>query len=474
MHRLTTGISGLDTILQGGLAAGGIHVVQGAGGAGKTILANQISFHQARQGGPVLYLTLLSEPHDRLLHNLEGFDFVDRSVIPERLSYISAGPGLAPSGLVQLIRQSIRREHTRLLVVDGLCVDPEAAWSPAALRACLHELQGAAALSNCTLLVLIEAGGHDIDPACMAADGRIELRCCLHGTRTERCLIAHKLRGSRVLEGPHSLTIGRDGLTVYPRLDTLIDGPPRRPVTDARLRTGIPGLDRMTGGGVPALSSTLVAGPPGSGKTTLGLSFLAQCGPDQQGLLFSCEEAQADILFKAESLGIDLRSRVAEGTVHLAWHPPYKTSLDELAAHLVEAIDRSRAVRVFVDGIGTFHRAEVQPDRFSGVFSALCLTLRERGATILFSLQGTDLFSPESLILAEISAIAENVILLRYVEREAKLVRLLSIIKLRRSGFVPAIRPFEITGRGIVLHVEEGTARSRRPSPDRDVPVSPP
>ena len=59
LDRLVTGIPGLDFVLEGGLPKGGVYIVHGPPGAGKTILANQICFHQAKQGERAVYVMQL-------------------------------------------------------------------------------------------------------------------------------------------------------------------------------------------------------------------------------------------------------------------------------------------------------------------------------------------------------------------------------------------------------------------------------
>ncbi len=61
LRRLPTGIAGLDVILNGGLLAGGIYLVLGSPGTGKTILGNQLCFNQVAAGGQAVFITLLSE-----------------------------------------------------------------------------------------------------------------------------------------------------------------------------------------------------------------------------------------------------------------------------------------------------------------------------------------------------------------------------------------------------------------------------
>lgn len=75
LKRLQSGIEGLDALLQGGLVAGASYIVQGRPGSGKTILANQLGFNHARNGGRVLVATLLAESHDRLFQFLSTMSF---------------------------------------------------------------------------------------------------------------------------------------------------------------------------------------------------------------------------------------------------------------------------------------------------------------------------------------------------------------------------------------------------------------
>jgi circadian clock protein KaiC len=121
--RVTSGIAGLDTVLQGGVFEGGIYIVQGPPGAGKTILTSQICCHHAGEGGIALFVTLLAENHARLISNLRTLSFFDETLIPGKLSYISGFAELQDAGLkgvVDLLRREIQRRRCTTLVVDGL------------------------------------------------------------------------------------------------------------------------------------------------------------------------------------------------------------------------------------------------------------------------------------------------------------------------------------------------------------------
>src|SRR5688572_33466277 len=86
--RFASGVPGLDPILGGGMFVGGIYLVGGRPGLGKTILASQIAYGHASAGGKVVYLTLLSESHARLMLNLESMSFFKRDVVGDSFHYL--------------------------------------------------------------------------------------------------------------------------------------------------------------------------------------------------------------------------------------------------------------------------------------------------------------------------------------------------------------------------------------------------
>src|SRR3954447_2176701 len=121
--RLETGITGLDTILGGGVFEGGIYIIQGAPGAGKTILGNQICFAHAAHGRHALYITLLAESHSRMIGHMRRLSFFDEAAIPERMSYVGAFKTLEDDGLrglLEVVRREVRSRKASILVLDGL------------------------------------------------------------------------------------------------------------------------------------------------------------------------------------------------------------------------------------------------------------------------------------------------------------------------------------------------------------------
>ena len=81
LELLETGSPALDRILGGGLPTRSITLIAGQPGAGKTVLALQILFHQARAGRRALYFTTLSEPAMKLIRYMQLFSFFDDALL---------------------------------------------------------------------------------------------------------------------------------------------------------------------------------------------------------------------------------------------------------------------------------------------------------------------------------------------------------------------------------------------------------
>src|ERR1700755_900615 len=101
--RVSTGVPGLDRILDGGLLEAGVYIVQGPPGAGKTILANQACFHHASTGAHAVYVTLLAESHSRMFAHLRRMAFFDAGVIPDLVYYLGGYSTLQSGGLDALV-----------------------------------------------------------------------------------------------------------------------------------------------------------------------------------------------------------------------------------------------------------------------------------------------------------------------------------------------------------------------------------
>jgi circadian clock protein KaiC len=455
IERVPSLIPGLDAILSGGFLRGGLYMIQGGPGAGKTILASQIIYGHAAQGSRVLFVTVLGENHGRMMVHLRPMSFFNQSLIPDHVTYISAYQPLEDEGLdglVTLLRREVQTRGAALLVLDGMSAVQAKSAAVFEMKRFTHELQTLASATNCTMFLLTTAWGSS-SPELTMVDGVIELQQRIYGVRHERRLIVHKMRGSGYLEGEHALRITRQGLTLFPRIEAQFAMPTRREAPHlTRMSTGIASFDAMLQGGLPHATMAALAGPSGAGKTTLGLHFVGQSNASEPGLLFGCYEPPERLRLKAEMMGLDLAAAEHRGDVELLWYPVGEQILDELAHRLLDAIQRRGVKRLFIDGISGFQQAALEPERSVRFWSALSRELRALGVTTLHTLEVPELLGSEIRVPGGgISAIAETLVLLRYVELRSQLFRLISLFKVREGAFDPTIREFVITDSGIVV-----------------------
>lgn len=457
---MDSGVPGLDTILNGGLFKGGVYIVDGPPGSGKTILGNQICFHRAAHGDSTIYITLLAESHTRMIAHLRSMEFFRPDLVASSIYYISAFKVLEDAGLEGLLRSVQDAVHARsaaFVVLDGLVSAEEFAPSPRAFKKFIHELQTISGMTGCTVLLLSStertAG---LRPEHTMVDGLIELGDTAVGVQSLRHVVVRKMRGTRQLRGRHALEISSAGIKVRPRIEALLHAPDEgdpAPPALAQVNFGVIGLDAMLRGGLPGGSNTIVLGPSGSGKTMLGLQFLsAGARDDQIGLYLGFYERPATLLAKGARLGLGLEAAHERGVLHLFWEPPIESGLDAVVERVLRTVIERRVSRLCFDGLHGFRHHAEYPERTRAVFSALGHELTRRGVTTLFTLESGDIVgSGIEIPIDGVSALADNIILLRHVELRSQLYRLISIVKVRDRAYDGAIREFQITDRGVVV-----------------------
>lgn len=454
-QRVSTGVFGLDNILEGGLVPAAVYIVQGQPGAGKTILSNQFCFHRAAQGEKVLYLTLLAESHSRLMQHLSGMSFYDESQVPSSVFYVSGFDDLQSDGLqgiLKLLNSESMRLKATTIVIDGLFVLEESVASEREFRQFINYLSNLANLLGCTILLLTNSRRGPTSPEYTMVDGWIEIGMMTLDYRSYRYLQVHKFRGSGFVLGRHMALIGNDGMRVLPRLETVTGLAPNNGSDEPPLSTGVAELDTMLHGGLPHGSSSLVLGPTGIGKTTLGLQFVGNSSAAEPGLIFSFYETPKRIGRKAAGLGLNLEQQIADGTVEVLWQSLTDTLLDDIGYRLLGAVRRRGVKRLFVDGIDAIEQSSIYPARLAPFLAALANALRDEGVTSIFTSEIPQLVGGEAEIaFGSVSAVAENIMLLRYVELEGAMRRVFSLVKVRESDFDATLRELSITSQGLKL-----------------------
>ena len=459
LDRVASGIAGLDTILAGGFLKGGLYIIQGPPGTGKTTFGNQVCFnHVAGDDGQALYVTLLAEYHARMMQHLAVMTFFDASKIPDQITYLNGLRVLHDNGLkglLGLLRREIGSRGSSVLVLDGIVSARRAAEDDQAFNEFVHELQAIAIATECTMFILTSARSNLVEPEHTMVDGIIEFADELTGWSAASSLQVVKFRGSAFLRGRHAFKITGAGIAVYPRIEALVGRPSRvdRGI-NGKVSSGFERLDTMLGDGLPSSSTTMVMGPSGTGKTTLGLHFLTGCSAAEPGLLFGFYETPARIDAKIAGVCQPLRGLIDSGAVEVLWQPPTDDLLDAYGAHLLQAVHRRRVRRLFIDGLGAFQDAASGggPGRIGMFLTALMNEMRVLGVTTVYTLEVPDIMGPTiRTSIGDLSSLAENLIMLRFVEVGSQLHRLISVLKVRDSQFDQSLHEYTTSSQGLVI-----------------------
>ena len=454
---LETGVPNLDRVLGGGLRRRSTVMVIGAPGTGKTILAQQIAFHGAARGEAALVLTGFSETHDKLLAHSQGLRFFAPELIGDLIEFASLTDVLRQGAdeTIDSIVATARERRARLVILDGFRGMREILAHQEQIVHFLYTLGAKLALLGATTLIVVEGDADESAryPELTVCDAIIALRRRIQGNRSRRLLEVVKIRGAAPLEGIHPYTISADGLTVYPRFESIVAA--REPTWDPdRVEFGLPDVDALLGGGLTVGTTTLAAGGPGVGKTLLGLHFVTTGARHEEPALFlGFMESAVQLRQKARMFGLGLDAAEEARLVRLEILPAYDVEADRVADLLVRDIERRGVRRLVIDSAGELEHSMTGDDRKVPFLAALVGYLRDRSVTTYVTLDINTIVGP-ALELAGTprSVLAENLLVLRYAEYHGQLHRLFSVIKMRFSDYDRGLREFTMRpGHGLQL-----------------------
>jgi circadian clock protein KaiC len=448
-QRFDTGVPNLDLVLGGGLLRGTIVMVIGPPGTGKTILAQQIAFRAAARGEVALYFTGYSETHDKLLAHNRTLTYFAAEAVGAQVQMGSL-PDLLDQGTPearQAIIETARSQRASLVILDGFRSIRGFMPGDQAAAEFLYSLGAQLALLGATLLVLVEGDASDRirDPEQSVCDVILSLHRVVRGGGHRREIEVLKVRGAAPLPGLHPFGIDARGVTIYPRLESLVpvDAPPW---TSARAAFGIPDVDTLVAGGLNVGTATLAAGTPGLGKTLLGLHFLFEgARRGEHGLFAGFTENAAQLRAKAGMFGMDLPAAEAAKEIELFTVPPHDLDADRVAWLIRERVERRAVQRLVIDSATELQGGLTSPERAAKFMASLAAYLRSRSVTTYMTVDVPTIVSPElSFAGNPLVVFAENLLLLRHAEFQGELHRVFAVLKMRFSEFDRALRVYAI------------------------------
>ena len=452
--RLSTGIKGLDEILEGGLIGRRTCLVKGGPGSGKTTLGIHFLLEGIRNNETVLFITL-EEPEQNIRENIRsrGFDlskveFLDISPTSDFFLEVQTYDIFSPAEvdrepLTRKILDTITRLNPKRVFIDPITqfryLNPDIFQFRKQILSFLRYLVE----QGCTVLFTSEGSldAPDTDLQFMA-DCIIDLKRELNG----RFVSITKMRGSEFAHGDHSLKLTSAGVKVFPRLIPNIQNPG---FTFEKIPSGVPELDTMLKGGIERGTITMITGPSGVGKTTLGMQFMKEAAErGERSIVYSFEEEIDLIVQRCESINIPAKKMIEQNNLELKKVEPLQYSIDEFANIVRTDVEEKGTRLVMIDSVSGY-RLALQGDELQSRLHALAKFLQNMGVAVFILNEVESVTGDFKVTEVGISHIADNIIFMRYLEINSHLKKAIGVLKKRLGRFEESLREFEIADSGI-------------------------
>ena len=464
---LSTGVSGLDTVLGGGLPEYSLNLIAGGPGSGKTTLAQQVVFASATRARPALYFTVLGEPTIKMLRYQSQFRFFDPDLVGSAVQYVNLSREVQHGELEAVLRrieEEVARVEPQIIVVDSFrTVGAGERWSDGGLRMSdgglgMEGFVQALAMHlttwEITSFLIGEYAEHEQRyPIFTVADGVIWLSQVTDRNSVVRKLQVTKIRGRAPMPGLHTFRIDEGGLQVFPRIPEQQRA--RTPQTFERQKTGVPGLDELMGGGIPSGDAVMIVGPAGSGKTTFATQFIAEGRRQGESVVIAVfEEYPEEYLARARARSYDIDETQGGGELRMIYLRPLDLSVDETLAEILEAVEETGALRVVIDSLSGFEVALAPAFRedFRESLYRLVGALTAAGVTVFMT---SEVFGDEQnhsrVTTEKVSFITDDIIRQRFVEIDGHLRKVLAVVKMRGSAHSTAYHAYDITENGAIV-----------------------
>ncbi|MDF1502679.1 ATPase domain-containing protein [Roseisolibacter sp. H3M3-2] len=460
-RRAPTGIVGLDAILGGGLPVDHLYLLDGSPGTGKTTLALQFLLAGRARGERGLYVTLsesraeleeVAASHGWELDGIDVFELGPEAGHPSDEGYTIFHPAeVELQQTVDAVLAAVERAGATLVVFDSLSEMRLLARDPLRFRRQILTLKQFFAGRHCTVLLLDDK---------TAPEGDLQLHSLAHGVvvlehvtleygAERRRLQVAKLRGLRFIGGYHDFRIRTGGIEVFPRLQI-----PEHAGADAAVprpwSSGSPELDALLGGGLQQGTSVVVTGPAGTGKSVLCAQYA--CAAVQRGVrarFYLFDERLSTFRMRGLGLEMDLEELIADGRLVLQQVEPTQLSPGEFAHQVVDAVERDGVRLIVIDSLNGYLQSMPEERLLPIQVHELLSYLATRGVTTIMTLVQRGVFGSPVDEAAEVSYLADTVLLLRYFEVHGAVRQAVSVVKKRTGNHERSIRECRVAKGGL-------------------------
>jgi circadian clock protein KaiC len=457
MSICSTGITGLDDILRGGLPRNRFYLVQGDPGVGKTTLALQYLLEGVRANERSLYITL-SETNEELAAvatshgwTLDAIAIFELSAMEQQLSSPLPNTIFHPfevelTQTTKLILNEIEKVNPVRVVFDSLSEMRLLAQDPLRYRRQMLSLKQYFAGRKCTVLLLDDKTS-DVDHQVESiAHGVIALeRSSPEYGVTRRKLEVIKLRGVNFRGGKHDYNINTGGLSVFPRL---IAAEHFKPFKRTPCPSGIGALDKLLGGGLDRGTSTVLMGAAGCGKSNISAHYaVAAAERGEKVAMYLFDENLETCIDRAAGLGMNLR----HPNIVVRQVDPAELAPGEFAWTLRRAAEEEGVRVLVIDSLNGYLNAMTEERMLLLQLHELLSYLNKQGAVTILTLAQTGTTGSAMASPVDLTYLGDTVILLRFFEHAGAIKKAISVVKKRTGAHEQTIREMSFVGGKITI-----------------------
>ena len=219
-------------------------------------------------------------------------------------------------------------------------------------------------------------------------------------------------------------------------------------MTIKKLPTGVPGLDEIVGGGLPEFSFNIIAGAPGSGKTTLAHQFVfANATPERPALYFTVLGESSIKMLRYQQQYTFFDPAKLSGSIRFInlSQVVLEQNLGAVLKEITDEVEKANPAVVVVDSFRTMVRRPESDMELQSFIQRLALFLASWQATTFLIGE----YAEDELRDNPIFTVADGLFWLRQTPERNSIVRKLQIIKLRGQDSVPGLHTFRITDAGV-------------------------
>lgn len=445
MKRISTGVPGLDSLIEGGIPKGNTAMIVGNPGTGKTILCSHFVYEGlTTKDENALYISF-SESKTQFYANTErfGMDF-EKFERQNKFTFLGLA-SFTKDGIQDTLEEilaTIRNTKAKRVVLDSFSAISLAFEDKSEARTTVQVLLGKIMRSEevtTVLIIEIPYGSNNIGSGIeeSVADGIIQLEQ-VEDNASPIILRILKMRCTAINREPHICRIGKNGMKLYPKQRLRLT----YRAVEERITSGIPGFDERIGNGLIRGTTTAIIGAAGTAKSTFSFQFISEgIRKDEPGIYCTLEQPADEIRVMGKGYGYNMAELEKKGLSIFVKNAEDENP-DEFIANLADEIKRTKAKRLVIDSLSSFkHKYN---NELHTITKRILSLIQEYQITTVLTILTTQKSGFE-ITEEDLFSLLQNIIVLRFVEVQGRMKRVLLVLKTRGSQHDNSILEFNIS-----------------------------